>query len=317
MFPSQMILNLLLVMNLIKNILLNRNIILVLAVFAGLFFGEYAQYLKKLTVFLLAFVMAFSTTGISFHAIFPVRKSLKIMLYSVVLNYLIFSSVLIFLAWLIFDDPDLFYGFVVIAASPPGVAVIPFTMILHGDMNYSIIGILGVFLISVAVAPLIIIVFSAGVNVSPLNIALLMVKVILFPLLISRLLILKPVYPVVKKIRGQVVNWGFAVIIFIAVGMNRRAFFSDAEALIYPAIILIIALFGLGYLYELTASFAGIEKSKKISQTLILTIKSSGFTATTALALFGEKAALPSAILSIIVLLYLLHLGFRKDLKHR
>ncbi len=54
-----------------------------------------------------------------------------------------------------------------------------------------------------------------------------------------------------------------------------------------------------------------------VSRTLLLTIKSSGFAAVTAFSLFGDRAAIPSAVMAIIVLLYLIYLSFRKDFKNR
>ena len=49
----------------------------------------------------------------------------------------------------------------------------------------------------------------------------------------------------------------------------------------------------------------------------LLTIKSSGFAVVTALTLFGKEAAIPSAVMAIFVLLYLLYLSFRMEYKKR
>ena len=54
---------------------------------------------------------------------------------------------------------------------------------------------------------------------------------------------------------------------------------------------------------------------KLVSQKLLLTIKSSGFTASASMAIFGREAAVPSAVLAVLVLVYLLYLSIRNEIK--
>jgi BASS family bile acid:Na+ symporter len=46
---------------------------------------------------------------------------------------------------------------------------------------------------------------------------------------------------------------------------------------------------------------------------MLTTIKSSGFSVFTALALFGQEAAIPSAVLAIVVLIYLIFLSLKSN----
>jgi BASS family bile acid:Na+ symporter len=71
----------------------------------------------------------------------------------------------------------------------------------------------------------------------------------------------------------------------------------------------------LGTIYEFIAKYFNRDKTKIIPEILLVTIKSSGFSAVTAIALFNERAAIPSALLAIFVLIYLLFLSFRSELK--
>ncbi|MGM0503922.1 MAG: hypothetical protein ACQESQ_04825, partial [Bacteroidota bacterium] len=206
---------------------------------------------------------------------------------------------------------------VVIVAAPPGVAVIPFAGILKGDIEYSILGVFGAFLASIAIAPAIIELFAKDADVSSWSLFMLMIKLVLVPLILSRLLLIKPIFKYVAKIRGKVVDWGFAIIIFTAVGMNRDVFFSNPVVLLLSTIVLLAATFGIGTIYELFSKKMGIKPGRSITQVLLLTIKSSGFSVVTALTLFGKEAAIPSAILAVIVLLYLLFLSIRMEVKNR
>ncbi len=304
-------------MNYLKSILLNRNFILILSVIAGLTIGDFAIYFKKHTLYMLAFVMIFSTSGISFSSLFPITNSLKIMFVSTILTYFVLSGVMLLSAWFIIGESDLFYGFAVIAASPPGVAVIPFSYMLNGRLNYSVIGVLGGFIASIVIAPLII-TFFAGGNIAPATMLWMMTQIVIIPLLLSRVLLIKKIKPVIEKIRGQVVNWGFALIIFTAVGVNRNVFFNDFQFVLKPFLVLFISIFVLGTVFEWISKKLKRDSQLITTQTLMLTIKSSGFSATTALILLdSNEAAIPSAVLSIMILLYLLFQSFKKDLSKK
>ncbi len=304
-------------MGAIKSILLHRNTILVIAVIAGLIFGDNAVYIKNYTIYLLAIVMTFATTGIQTKALWPLSKVAKPLIMGAFLNYIVFGLVMIFCAWLLMPDEMLFYGFVIVAAAPPGVAVIPFTYMLKGNLNYAIVGTLGAFIGSVFMAPLFVRFFANSDGVDPFQLFILMVKLVVVPLLISRLLLHKKIFPVVEKSRGQIVDWGFALIIFTAVGINRHVFFSEFKTLLLVSSVMIFCTFVLGEIF--------IRLSKKLktpsetikAQTMLVTVKSSGFSVVTAMSLFGEKAAIPSAVLAIMVLAYFLFISLRTKVFER
>jgi len=304
-------------LNQIYKILFNRNIILIGAIILGMSVGGFSDTLKDFNIYILAIVMTFSTSGISAKGLLPVSRSAKTIGVSVFLGYFVFSAVLLALSWFFIDDTYLFYGMVIIAASPPGVAVIPFTHILKGDMNYTMVGTLGTYLASVVMAPLIISVFSGSGSLNPMQLVVIMIKIIVVPFLISRLLRHKTVYQSIVKIRGRVVDFGFALIIYTAVGLNRSVFFENFEVLAVLSIIFIISMFGLGGIHKYLSNRIKTNKKIAISQNLLLTIKSSGFTASASLAIFGKEAAVPSAVMAVLVLVYLLYLSLINELKKR
>ncbi len=298
----------------LAKIILNRNFILILAVILGLLIGNWAVFLKEYTFYILAIVMTFSTTGISTKAMFPLKEMFVPMLLGAFLNYVVFGVVIIGVSYWLMPTPELFLGFVVIASTPPGVAVIPFSHILDGDLKYAIVGTLGAFISSLFFAPLIVGMFSnveGGIN--PLDLFVTMVQLVLIPLLISRLLLWKPIKPTIERVRGRIVDWGFALIIFTAVGLNRQVFFSNFDILLLVSLVLFIGIFGLGWFYEWFGKKIGISAPVAVTQNLLVTIKSSGFAVVTALTLFGTEAAIPSAVMAIFVLMYLLYLSIRKE----
>lgn len=293
------------------SILKNRNTLLVAAIVLGLTFGDYAHFIKHLTFYLLAIVLSFSTTGIVFSELSSKRQIASYMSTGFLLNYLLFGTVLLVVAYYLSASTEIFYGFVVIVATPPGVAIIPFSYMLKGDINKATLGTLGGFLASVVLAPFIIKYFTGNDSMRILPLFLNMVFIILIPMMLSRILLLKAIKPFTLKARGKIVNFGFAIIIFTAIGVNRDILLSDFKTILNIALIFFIAMFILGQAYDLLLKKLKVDKPTRISQNLLITLKSSGFSVVTALELFDGTAVIPSALMSIFVLAYLLFLSFK------
>lgn len=296
----------------VKQFLLNRNTILVFSVLAGILVGHKAEFLQQLTFPALAITMTFSMTGIRMRQVRELSGIHRPMLMGTLLNYGLFSLVLLPLAYWLMPTPALFYGFVVIAAAPPGVAIIPFSYILKGDVVYSIVGVVGAFLGSIFIAPLLVNIFAASEGVRSWSIFVMMMQLVAVPLAVSRLLLWQPLFRRIEPVRGKVVDWGFALLIFIAVGINRDVFFTEPWLLAKVAFILLVSTFALGLAYTKLAGRLGVPQGIIISQSMLVAIKSSGFSVFTAISLFGKEAAIPSAVMAVVVLLYLIFLSLKK-----
>ena len=116
-------------MDWVKRQLRNRDFILILGLGLGLLWGEGARWTHPLTLPLLAVAMTLSVMGIS-SAIFRTPRTLvRPALSGIAFTYLLLSGVILGLSSLFIHDKNLWNGFVLIAAVPPGVAVIPFTFL--------------------------------------------------------------------------------------------------------------------------------------------------------------------------------------------
>ncbi len=304
-------------MKIFFRIIIHRNTILIIAFLAGLFLGDFAHHFKSYTIYILAFVMSFSLTGINFKAFSSFAATGKRVLYAIFLNYIVLSGIILLITSLVIQNPDLYTGLVIVAATPPGVAIIPFSHSFKGDINYSVAGVAGSYLAAIAFAPLIAGIFSQQAAVSPLGLLWLIVQVLIVPLLISRLLLIKKLKNFAVKARGRVVDFGFGAIIFIAVGVNRNVFFNDFDLVFQSSIVLISSIFGLGLIYEFFRYRLFNNRAATISETLMITTKSSGFAAATALSLSGSSTAVPSAVLSVLVLAFLLYQSFKFEIRKR
>jgi len=301
----------------IKNLFANKNLLLILSVLGGIFLPQLSDSLAPFTFWFLAIVMTFSLSGLSFRSLFPIKLVIKPMLIGVFLNYLVFGVALLAIASLFFDvNSDIFIGFVIIAATPPGVAIIPFTVKLKGDLNYSIVGVFGAFLASIFLTPLIIELFVGQAGVDSMQLLKIMMLLIVIPFGISRLLRQKQFLKTVEKTRGQVIDIGFALIIYASVGINNHVFFNDFSLLLKINIVFLIVMFLGGFLIKLLLNKKMIEE-KVISTRLLFAIKSSGFAVVTAMELFGEKVAVPATVMSVLVLVYLLVMVFEQSLQKK
>lgn len=301
-------------MNIIKSVLLNRNSVLVLAVITGLVLGDFAVHVKDYNIYILGITMTFAMTGLELRLLNSFKKVIQPFFMGAILNYLVFGSVLLPIAWLLMPTKELFYGFVVIVAAPPGVAIIPFSYILKGKVEYAIIAVTGAFVASIAVAPLLVGFFAKSEGIKPYDLFVTMIQLVIIPLFIAQVLRIKYIFPLIKVVRGKVVDWGFAFLIFVAVGMNRQVFFSNPSTLIVVVITIVLATFGLGAVFNIIAKKLKVPQPIRITQNMLTTIKSSGFSVFTALTLFGQEAAIPSAVLAVVVLLYLIYLSLKSNM---
>ena len=288
----------------IKNLILNRNMLLVMAIVLGLFLPQYSLTLAPYTFWLLALVMLFSLSGLSAKSLFPIRSVIKPMLMGVLLNHIVFGVIVLAAALLFFDyGSPIFIGFVIIAATPPGVAIIPFTVKLNGDLNKAIIGTFSAFMASIFLAPLIIEAFAGNEGVNPMELLKVMLLLIVLPFLASRILRIKSILPTVEKTRGSIIDIGFSLIIYASIGVNNHVFFSDFDVLLKIIVVLFIAMFVVSLMLKF------VLKSKQnadyiVSTRLLYSIKSSGFAVVTAMELFGGDSAIPATVMSILVLVY-------------
>jgi BASS family bile acid:Na+ symporter len=305
-------------MNLLRiayRLLRNRNFLLVMAFVLGIALGQVASWTEQLTLPALALVMTVSIVQISTKAFLPLRKLVHPMLLAVAFNYVVLSTVMLALAWWLMPNRELWIGFVVVAAAPPGVAVIPFTHILAGDTAFSLVGTVGAYLAALVITPAMFLLWVGESFLQPLELLIILVELIVVPVVLSRLLLLAGLAQHIEKWRGTIVNWGFFLVIFTVVGLNREMFLERPEIVGLASAVAVVSIFVLGYLINIALKKLGVKRATRVSLTLMGTVKNSGVAAATALALFSERASVPGAVVSVFNVLYLIYLGLRAEQK--
>jgi len=96
--------------------------------------------------------------------------------------------------------------------------------------------------------------------------------------------------------RGTLMNWGFFVVVYTIIGLNREALLGFSGVLLRVGAISFVGTFGLAYLIFVVARLSGAASSAQISYAVMGAWKNYGLAGAIALAYFGEFAALPAAV---------------------
>ncbi len=302
-------------MHYLIKIIKNRNFLLVLAFIFGLSFNHAAVYIKDYLMYILAFMLSISLSAFNFKAFLPLRNTIRPILITLLMNYLIFGGLIMGLAYLLLDDPNLINGFWFITLAPPGVVIIPFILNAGGSIEKPVIGIAGAYL-------LLFLIFPAGMLLSGMEKAVplsslisSLVILIALPLGLSRLMRGKKAQEHLKTYRGRYVDVSFFFIVYTIIGLNRDVFVHQPEELLLPLLILALVVFGGSSLLWPILKTTKIPPEKYYSYQLVYSIKNNGFAAVTALSTGIADTALPAAAMSVVLLIYLILFGMRKSIK--
>ena len=287
----------------------NRNFLLILSILLGLFIGNEARWTKPFVLPALALVMTISILGIPSSIFHSPRAFLRPTLVGLVMNYGLLSGLIFFLNTLLIQDASLSRGFILVLAVPPAVAVIPFTMLLKGEGPYSLIATIGCYLGALILMPLITIILLGPEFVDLQKVILIMVELIMIPLLISRFLRWMRFSEKIEPYKGMVTNWGFFLVNYTMVGLNRSAFLNHPLDLAPVALIGMASTFLIGYGIQEIGLLFRIEPKKLISIILLGSQKNTGLAAGLAITLFNEQTALPATVSTIFMIFYFIWLS--------
>ena len=170
-------------------LLKNSNLIFLVAFLLGLLFGGYASHLKGYILPALVLIMSLSTTQITFSELIHVKNYFRDIFFVFMINYIFLSGLILLANHLLIKDHDLYVGFVVMAAIPSAVAVLPFTYLLKGEMMVSLIGSASLYLLALVMAPLISFHLLEVGKIDPLKLISVLIQLILIPFFVSRFLL--------------------------------------------------------------------------------------------------------------------------------
>jgi len=295
----------------ILRLLLQREFILFLALALGLFIGSGAKFTAKTVLPALAIIMTLSTMSIPDQIFREPRKIILNSLGGLGMNYGILTSFFLVFNFLFINDEALRTGFILLAAVPPAVAVIPFSVMLGGQSSFALLATVGCYLGALILTPIITVGFLGTGFVKIDKIAIIMAELILVPLVCSRVLVWVKVAPRLEPYKGKIINWGFFLVVYTIVGLNQELFLRQTYILLIPALIALGSTFFLGFIINKISRLGHIDHPMRINLVLLGTHKNTGLAGGLALALYSEKTALPATITTVFMLVYVIWLSFQ------
>ena len=295
-----------------KMILRNRNIIFLLALTAGLLVPYAVPVTRHLVLPALALAMALSMMDITSDRFLRPRSLFFPALLGIIMSYIILGNIIIGISAFVIRDEMLWTGFVLLAAAPPAVAVIPFSGFLRGNGPLSLIGTVGAYLGALVIIPLISFKLLGSATFDPYKLLLIALELILLPLAVSRLLIRWGWNKRIESSRGAITNWSFFVVFYTMVGLNHNIILIHTTTLLPVVIIAMITMFILGFLIEWVCHLFQISTETRTSLVLLGTLKNQGLAGGLALTLFGQEASLPATVSTMIMIFYVIWLDFKK-----
>jgi len=292
-------------------LLRNNRFIFLLAVTVGLTFDGIANYTEPTVAPVLGLIMTLSVLDISSAVLLDFRKIVSPILAALILNYVVLSGMLIGLSFLFIGDQLLHTGFVLVAAVPPAVAVIPFTHYLGGNTKISLVGNIAAYLAALIITPVICILFLGTNFIEPTRLLIILAELIIGPFIVSRILRRTHIVSTMDRWRGPIVNWSFFLVIYTIVGLNRDAFFQEPYTLLLISAIAFASTFALGEVINTLSRFLGVDRADRISFLLLGTRKTYGLAGAIALIFFSSRAAIPAAVTSVFSIIHFMWLTWR------
>jgi len=257
-------------------------------------------------------LMTVSTLGVTGSTFSSPRSLWTPALVGIGMNYAMLTTFILILNALLVGNKDLQIGFVIIALVPPAVAVVPFTLFLGGDNQFSLLGMIGAYLGALVIAPALAFLFLGSGIISPSKLILIIIELILAPLVLSRILIRVGIDSRLGSVKGPITNWGFFLVSYAIVGLNRETILSHPLSLLPAALIAVASTFLLSWIIEKVGKYFRVEPKMLTSLVLLGTLKNYGLAGGMALALFSETTSIPATVSSVFMIVYIIWLEFKK-----
>jgi bile acid:Na+ symporter, BASS family len=293
----------------------DRNFIFLLAVLLGFALPGPAEWTKLIMMPALALVMTLATINVPNSYFLNPRAILIPSLAGILMTYGILGGVILAATALLITDQNLWIGFVLIAAVPPAVAVIPFTAILGGNVSYTLSGTVASYLAALLIMPFMFWICIGTGFADPYKLIWIMLLLIVLPLILSRLILFLNWQDRIEPVRGMMTDWGFFIVLYSMIGVNRDLIISRPMMILPIAGVVLAATFVLGFVIEKIGVLLKGDKKNRVSLMLLGTLKNQGIAGGLAIALFEKEAALPSAVYSVFMIIYIIWLDWRRRFK--
>lgn len=273
--------------------------------------GFPAPLSKPIQQLTLVLAMTFSLTEISFRGI-SVRTEARGVGLAFAMSYGALGGLILILAALA-PESDLRSGWVLMAAVPPAVAVVPVTSLLRGDVRGALISDAVLYMLGLVTVPLLsLALLGQGV---PLNDLILQTLLLIgLPMVLSRPL---RRWSGIHDARPTAVSVSFFFLVLAIAGSARDVLVGRPDLVLGLSALALLRTFGLGLVVFGAARLAAGSRDARVAASTFSSFKNLGLTVVLASTLFGAVATLPSIVCLIFETVWMgvLPLLFRLPMK--
>lgn len=283
------------------DILQNFALVMTIGFALGLLVGGFPAFTREISMASLALLMTLSLSTIRIGDA-RLKDHIGHSMLSLFLNYGALST-LILVMGLAFSK-NLWPGWVLMAAAPSAISIVPFTSVFGGSTTKALFSTAVNYVAALAIMPIMtVLLIGSAVDISSLITSLLLL--IVLPMLASRAVTR---IKIGKRTNNALINLSFAVLIFAVVGANRDAFAGNPLIVMAIAAAGMIRTFGIGLSSEFVLRRSGMPKSDRTAYVLFSSYKNLGLTVTLAIALFDPIVAVPATICIVFEVVWVIFL---------
>jgi BASS family bile acid:Na+ symporter len=114
-----------------------------------------------------------------------------------------------------------------------------------------------------------------------------------------------------NPVKGAITNWGFFLLTYTIVGLNRELILHNPLSFLPVAFISVASTFLLGWGIEVVGKVFRLQPKILTSLLLLGTLKNYGLAGGLALALFSKKTAAPATVSAVFMIVYIIWLEFK------
>lgn len=284
------------------NILSNVGVWIIMGIICAIVIGPLGDISSTLIVIVLIIQMTLSMDGLSFSSK-TIRENKKAITYSLIACFGISTIAALLLGSLFIENyPEIWKGWVMLAAVPCAVSVVTVSFFSKGNTAMCVLSLVVIYLLALAVTPLITLTFI-GESVSVPKILSYVVLFIAVPIAAS--FPLKKVN-ISRTVRIVVINAMLFFLVFMSLGQNREYLFSETGVVFLVAAACAVRVFAVSFIVLYLLKKRGAGRDNSMVYVPMAVWKNSGLGVTLCFVLFGNmaEAAIPCAISLLVELLW-------------
>jgi BASS family bile acid:Na+ symporter len=280
------------------NVLTDVKVWVVLGIVLGLAVGFDNPNSGTILMIVLMIQMTLALDGLHYQKedFVKYRKSVLI---SIFCCFVVNTSLTIATGLLFIHDTALWYGWIMLAAVPCAVSLIPGSLFMHGDTKMAVLSLVAIYMLSLALSPLIT-KFLIGDAIEPLDILKYIILFIIIPFILT-VPLGKLHLPRAPKIIG--INVMMFLLVAIGLGSRRDYIFSEPGVIMWLTLASILRVFVFSIVVVYVLKKSGCRREHGVNYMVLAVWRNSSMAVSMCMVLLAAEypeAVLPSVI-SLVV----------------